>query len=89
MSRSVWKGFFFCKNIKKKTIDLLLQKKKNISFFFFRNSTFLDKQHTFNFKVHNGKCLKKQTNISLICSKKAGEFSFTRKPYFFPIKKKK
>jgi ribosomal protein S19 len=42
-----------------------------------------------SFKVHNGKALKKNKMSILHQLKKAGEFAFTRKPYFFPIKKKK
>lgn len=89
MSRSAWKGFFICKNTKKLLIKSFLKKKRFLSWFFLRNSNLLNTNVGQTFKVHNGKFLKKNKTSVLHQLKKAGEFAFTRKPYFFPLKKKK
>jgi ribosomal protein S19 len=39
--------------------------------------------------VNGGHTLKKIVVTSFHIHKKAGEFSFTRKPYFYPLRKKK
>lgn len=88
MSRSSWKSYIFSKNIRKNlTIDTFL-KKKIVSYFLYRHEPILPFFYNFNFKIHSGIKVKKvKMNEFSIC-KKAGEFSFSRKPYFFPIKKK-
>ncbi len=88
MSRSAWKSYIFSKNIRKNlTIDIFV-KRKSFSYFLYRYEPILPYFSNFNFKIHSGKKIKKiRSNEFLIC-KKAGEFSFSRKPYFFPIKKK-
>lgn len=89
MSRSKKKSLYFCKNIKKNIIELNLSNKFVYNTFFYRKSTLLNNFKFFNFKVYNGRYLKKIKNNKLNTLKKAGEFAFTRKPYFYPLKKKK
>jgi ribosomal protein S19 len=66
----------------------VLAKRKVLSFFLFRCSPILPYFFDVGLKVHNGKYLKKARSGELVICRKAGEFAFSRKPYFFPIKKK-
>lgn len=43
----------------------------------------------FSIRVHNGQQFKRFLTNELQQKKKLGEFAFTRKPYFFPLRKKK
>lgn len=74
--------------MKKSLINDTFFKKKLISYFLFRHESILPFSYEFSFKVHSGIKLKKIKLNKFSIFKKAGEFSFSRKPYFFPIKKK-
>lgn len=66
----------------------ILLEKKNKTPTYLRSTAILPRFSLLNFKVYNGKYLKKVKAGILLNFKKAGELAFTRKPYFFPIKKK-
>lgn len=70
---------FFFKN------KLFFKKKAKV----LRCSTVVSNQIDYNLFIHNGQNLKKLLVLSFNLNKKVGEFSFTRKPYFFPLRKKK
>ena len=70
--------FFF----KKK---LFLQKKNKI----LRRTTIVSNTVDYSILTYNGQVFKKLLISNFNFNKKVGEFSFTRKPYFFPLRKKK
>jgi len=80
MSRIVWKGPFIDEkiysNIKKNTVICS------------RNLIITPNLIGLNFLVHNGKNLLSVKILEKMISHKFGEFSFPRKPFHFPIKKK-
>jgi ribosomal protein S19 len=89
LSRSSWKGTFVCRQTRKNLIKIILLKKKYYTFFFYRNTTLISYFKRYSLKVHTGKKLKKNYITKLHSLRKVGEFSFTRKPFFYPLKKKK
>ncbi len=64
---------------------LFLNKKiKNL-----RRTTIVSNNTDYSILVHNGQNFKKILVSEFNINNKAGKFSFTRKPYFFPLRKKK
>lgn len=64
---------------------LFLDKKLKI----LRRSTIVSANNDYNMLIYNGQNLKKLLVLEFNINKKAGQFTFTRKPYFFPLRKKK
>lgn len=90
MSKSKWKLNFYSSNIIKKFHNFLFFKKKpknrftynrssHIPFFFINKIIRVHKGNFFNFIYIDIYSL----------GKKFGQFSFTRKPFHYPLKKKK
>lgn len=71
--------FFLKKKIFKNKSFLSLTRRSEIFIHFF----------DFSVRVHSGQHLKRLVITELQRKKKVGEFAFTRKPYFFPLRKKK
>ncbi len=69
-------------------MSFFARKKESCSCLYSRDSAVIPFLKNLSFKVYNGKYLKKVRPHMFISCKKAGEFAFTRKPYFFPLKKK-
>lgn len=78
-----------CKQSKKNIIKLRLLHKTFFIFFFYRRSTILKPFLNYTAKIYDGKKKKKNKITCLHYLKKASVVSFTKKPFFFPIKKKK
>lgn len=64
---------------------LFFKKKTRIA----RRSTIVSRAVDYSISISNGQIFKKLLVMGLNINKKAGEFSFTKKPYFFPLRKKK
>ena len=80
---------FFCRKTVQSLFFLKFKKKFFFSFFLEKKSTILQNFIKKKIKFYSGKKLKK-IKINCFNSKiKAGELCHTRKPFFFPIKKKK
>jgi len=91
MARSKWKSFFFSKDIWRfiyfKKSNFLKKKKNKLTF---SRHTNIPKELLGTYIiVHKGNIFKK-LNVTKYCiGFKLGEFSFTRKPFYYPIKDKK
>lgn len=90
MSRSKWKNLFFDLNIVKKIYsmekkDMVLKKNDLYS----RSSNIPEIFEDELIYIHNGKRFSAVFPNELIESKKLGEFSSNKKPYFYPNKKDK
>jgi ribosomal protein S19 len=88
MARSKWKLTYFSRSMWRK---ILLFKKKKL---FKKKIIFYDRSSSipscFNYKIiriHKGKKYRRLLINNYNTSLKLGEFSFTRKPYHFPLKK--
>lgn len=88
MARSSWKLSFFSKSIWRRII--MLKKKK----FFRKKKIFFDRSSVipecFSFyyiQIHKGKKFRRLGINDFNIGYKFGEFSFTRKPYHFPLRK--
>jgi len=91
MARSKWKSFFISKDIWRflyfKKSNVFLKKKKKITFA--RNSILPSGLLNDYIIVHKGNIFKKLHATKYSIGYKLGEFSFTRKPFYYPIKEKK
>ena len=90
MARSRWKF----SNINYKIFRVLLKKKKQkvkskVLYIFDRSTTIPQSFVNSFFFIHKGNSFKKIIFKKYFFGKKLGEFSFTKKPFFFPLKKKK
>lgn len=88
MARSRWKLSFFSKSIWRKIVLLkkkdILKKKK---YLYDRSSTIPECFSGFFLRIHKGKRFRRLMIHMYNVGSKFGEFSFTRKPYHFPLKK--
>lgn len=93
MARSSWKFKYFSKYIWKKIYYLKSKKKLKkvykLHLLYERSSTVPLCLRKFPFLIHKGKGFRKFSVNFYNIGFKFGEFSFTRKPYHFPIKKSK
>lgn len=90
MSRSKWKFSFFDKAIWKNIFKIKLKKKINIFKKIYSRSSSIPKIFVnSNVSIHKGKVFKKLNISKFLIGYKFGEFSFSRKPFFYPIKTKK
>lgn len=91
MARSKWKSFFISKDIWRflyfKKSNSFLKKKNKITFS--RNSVLPSGLLNDYIIIHKGNIFKKLHVTKYFIGHKLGEFSFTRKPFYFPIKDKK
>lgn len=90
MARSRWKLSY----VNNKIIRNSLKKKKQnvrskILYLFDRSSQVPASFNNFFFFIHKGNSFKKIIFKKYFFGRKLGEFSFTKKPFFFPLKKKK
>lgn len=90
MARSRWKLPY----IDYKIIRALLKKKKQrvkskVLYIFDRSTVATQSFVNSFFFIHKGNSFKKIAFKKYFFGKKLGEFSFTKKPFFFPLKKKK
>lgn len=83
-SNSVWRKIFF---LKKSKSNLL--KKFNYKVLFERSSNIPSIFKNSIFKVHKGLGFRNLLVTKLNIGMKFGEFGFTRKPFHFPMRKKK
>ena len=89
MARSRWKLTYFSKSIWRKITALKKNKKIRKRITFERSSSIPCCYISRTCRVHKGKKGRTILINFLMVKKKFGEFSFTRKPYHFPSKKKK
>ena len=90
MARSRWKLNFFSKSIWRKIYFLKKRryfKKKKM--FYDRSSTIPSCFSTYFMRIHKGTKSRKLLINMYNIGYKFGEFSYTRKPYHFPLKKSK
>lgn len=90
MARSRWKLPY----LNNKIFRVSLKKKKQtikskILYLFDRSSLAPTSFVNFFFFIHKGNSFKKLVFKKYFFGRKFGEFSFTKKPFFFPLKKKK
>jgi len=90
MGRSNWKFKFFSKSLWRKILKFIkfkeIKYKKTI--FFNRSSSIPKCLIGFNIKIHKGLGFRKLFVNKYNVGFKLGEFSFSRKPFHFPLKKK-
>lgn len=90
MGRSSWKFQFFSKNLWRKIFKFVryrnLKYKKIL--LYDRGSSIPNCFSGFSFNVHKGLGFRKLMVTKYNIGYKFGEFSFPRKPFHFPIKKK-
>lgn len=93
MSKSRWKLNHFNNFLYKKILHMnviLIDKNKNNSFTLFNKNLVIP---IFNnnvfFKIHKGNVFKYFQVSKLFAGYKVGNFCFTKKPFYFPQKKKK
>jgi len=91
LSRSRWKFNFVKDFLIKNTIIKKLSKSKKIkkNFIITNKSTSLPKLLLFSYlTIHKGNSFMNKRVNRWMLGKKIGEFVFTRKPFFFPVKVK-
>lgn len=89
MARSNYKFSYFCRTTIKNMYNLYSEPKMLIDLKMHRAAT-LPRCYVFrSVKIHGGSRYKKYIVNNLKLGFKSGEFVFTRKPYFYPLKKKK
>jgi ribosomal protein S19 len=91
VARPVWKFSFFSKSIWRRIIYFY----KNGKFKYKKNNFFERSSHiplcfkNKYVKIHKGNSSRKFLVNKYVIGKKFGEFSFSRKPFHFPLRKKK
>lgn len=92
MARSRWKFLYFNNKLWKLSLKRKIRKRKGVikNFNTFNKSSCIPRSLLYSYMtVHKGNStINKRINKFMI-GKKFGEFVFTRKPFFFPPKKKK
>ena len=89
MTRSNWKNLNISKTIIKKIRKKLLKRPVRNKFIFNGSVSIPILFEDMTFYIYNGKMFNSFTVDYLTQNKKFGEFSTTRKPFFFSKKKKK
>lgn len=91
MARSRWKFLYFSNSIWKKVF--LYNKKRSAKKYFkiiYERSSFIPKCFKYLYvRVHKGANFRKFWSMPYLEGSRFGELAFTRKPYHFPLKKKK
>lgn len=88
VARSSFKGFYFCDNTFKAVLRQAVENKSTVSHYFQRASTLPNVLALVVPRVESGKIFKRFVARPLSATHKAGGFTFTRKPYVFPSKKR-
>lgn len=90
MARSRWKLLYFSNSVWKK---IFLIKKRSFKRYYktiYERSSNVPKCFKYLFiRIHKGAVFRKLWSMPYLEGFKFGEFAFTRKPYHFPLKKKK
>jgi len=82
-SDSTWRKIFFIKN----NFYLGIRNKNH---YIYERSSFIPSCFKFKtIKIHKGRLARRLHIVPDMFTHKFGEFSFTRKPYHFPLKKKR
>ena len=89
MARSRWKLKYFSNSIWRKIVNLKKNKRLRRRVLYDRASSIPDCFFAATVKIHKGKRIRKLLIESYVIGKKFGEFSFTRKPFYFPAKRSK
>lgn len=90
MARSRWKLSYINYKIFRTLLKKKKQKLKSKVLYIFDRSTVASQSFVNSFFfIHKGNSFKKISFKKYFFGKKLGEFSFTKKPFFFPLKKKK
>lgn len=89
MARSRWKLQYFSKSVWRKVVGLKKNKKLKRRNFYDRSSTIPDCFFACLIRIHKGKRIRKLLIEDRVIGKKFGEFSFPRKPFYYPAKKSK
>lgn len=89
MARSRWKLNYFSRSVWRKIVGLKKNKKLRRRNFYDRSSTIPDCFFYCLIRIHKGRKNRKLLIENNVIGKKFGEFSFTRKPFYFPPKKSK
>lgn len=89
MARSRWKLKYFSNSVWRKIVGLKKNKKIKRRSFYDRSSHIPDCFFACLIRIHKGKKVRKLFIDEKVIGKKFGEFSFTRKPFYFPSKKSK
>jgi len=89
LARSSFKGYWYCRN----TVNIIYKQfssslKKKKVFFAKRNSSVPNFFNNLVIRIQSGLFRKKKYIRPLMASFKLGQYSFTRKPYFYPFKKR-
>jgi len=91
MARSRWKLVYFSSKVWRFFLKKNKKNKKTLKnlYLFDRSSTLPTSLINTNVFIHKGNSFKTLLFKKYFFGKKMGEFSFTKKPFFFPLKKKK
>lgn len=87
MARSSYKGYWYCRSTVKQVYKNYTNRFKRLSFYLKRSTNIPNCLHKFIIRVESGLYNKKKILSKLMLTMKGGQFSFTRKPYFYPFKK--
>lgn len=88
MARSRWKLAYFSSSVWRRIV--MLKKKRYLrkqKMFYDRSSTIPHCFSFYTFKIHKGRKFRKLWIHRYNIGFKFGEFSYTRKPYHFPLRK--
>lgn len=88
MARSSYKGYYYCRRTIKQTYLKINKITKKLSFYLKRSTNIPNILLPSIIRVESGLFNKKKILTSFMLCLKGGQFSFTRKPYFYPFKKK-
>jgi len=89
MARSRWKLEYFSKSVWRKIVLLKKNKKLKRRIFYDRASSIPDCFFSRYIRIHKGKRNRNLLIDTFVIGKKFGEFSYTRKPFYFPAKRSK
>jgi ribosomal protein S19 len=87
LARSSYKGYWYCRRTVKQVFLNIIQRIKKPSFYLKRNTNIPNYLLPFTIRVESGLFNKKKILSNFMLGLKGGQFSFTRKPYFYPFKK--
>lgn len=89
MARSRWKLNYFSGSVWRKIVGLKKNKKLKKRNFYDRSSVIPDCFFACLIRIHKGRRNRKLLIENNVIGKKFGEFSFTRKPFYYPAKRAK
>jgi len=90
MCKSIWKPLFFNKNLFIKVFRLKKKNSKKKYFLIYnKTSTIVNTFVGVLVRIYKGNLYRKLFITKYIIGFKFGEFAYTRKPFLYPLKKKK